>query len=46
MDDVRAVRAIAMDVAAKCGVAWRDGVPEVKPLLTDKSNETENNSVS
>ena len=45
MDDVRAVRAIAMDVAAKCGVTWRDGVPEVKPLLTEESKGTENNVI-
>lgn len=32
LDEVDAVRAIAMDVAGKCGVTWRDGVPEVKPL--------------
>lgn len=38
IDDVRAVRAIAIEVAAKCGVVWRDSVPEVKPVEADHSN--------
>ena len=46
LEEVRAVRAIAMDVAAKCGVTWRDGVPEVKPLLTEESKGKDNNSVA
>ncbi|THG99664.1 hypothetical protein EW145_g7219 [Phellinidium pouzarii] len=29
LEEVRAVRRIAMEVAEACGVKWRDGVPEV-----------------
>lgn len=37
IDDVRAVRAIGMEVAAKCGVVWRVGVPEVKSVGPDQT---------
>ncbi|KAI5120155.1 hypothetical protein M0805_003642 [Coniferiporia weirii] len=30
LEEVRAVRAISIEVAQACGIAWRDGVPEVK----------------
>ncbi|KAH8114126.1 hypothetical protein DFH11DRAFT_250548 [Phellopilus nigrolimitatus] len=30
LQEVQAVRRIAMEVAGKCGVVWRDGVPEVE----------------
>ncbi|KAH8114127.1 hypothetical protein DFH11DRAFT_250536 [Phellopilus nigrolimitatus] len=30
LPEVQAVRRIAMEVAGKCGVVWRDGVPEVE----------------